>query len=43
MNYYFVVPAQAGIQKNKTVIDSRLCGNDVYQSFLDYDSREVQL
>ena len=32
INYYFVVPAQAGIQKNQIVIDSRLRGNDVGQS-----------
>ena len=32
INYYYVVPAQAGIQKNQIVIDSRLRGNDIDQS-----------
>ena len=32
-NSVFVTPAQAGVQKNQAMIDSRLRGNDINQMF----------
>ena len=34
MNSVFVIPAQAGVQENQSIIDSRLRGNDINQSSL---------
>jgi len=32
INSVFVAPAQAGVQKNQAIIDSRLRGNDINQN-----------
>jgi len=33
INSVFVARAQAGVQKNQAIIDSRLRGNDINQNF----------